>query len=281
MAPGVWFQQFNDIEKLGSNKSWIIFDDFVLVIDTGFPKGAEEALANIRQTTDKPIRFAVDTHYHADHSFGNGVFAKAGATIIGHDTARARLPGQEPRELQQDRREGSALRQVRRHRPATDVQQDDGHRRRQAARRTLLLRPGPHQGLHLDLPAQGEDPLHRRRLRERPLQLHGRRQPDDLAGMPPPGRQPGHETVCPGHGTFGKANEIIGNQTRYFTELRNQVTALVKAGKSLEETKKAVDIPFWKEWTKTNEYHAMFYQGIEVAYKEAGGKVPEKDEPKK
>jgi len=71
IADGVWFEQHNDIGKFGSNVSWIEFSDFVVVIDTSFPLGAEEAIRNIKATTNnKPIRYAILTHYHGDHSLG-------------------------------------------------------------------------------------------------------------------------------------------------------------------------------------------------------------------
>src|SRR5689334_1097350 len=89
IADGVWFEQHNDIGKFGSNVSWIEFSDYVLVIDTAFPLGAEESIRNIKATTNnKPIRYAVLTHYHGDHALGTGVFAKEGTTIVAHENAR-------------------------------------------------------------------------------------------------------------------------------------------------------------------------------------------------
>ena len=42
----------------------------------------------IRRTTDKPIRWVVNTHAHGDHYFGNSVFKREGAVFIAHrDTA--------------------------------------------------------------------------------------------------------------------------------------------------------------------------------------------------
>ncbi|HLF94796.1 MAG TPA: MBL fold metallo-hydrolase, partial [Planctomycetota bacterium] len=90
VADGVWFQNNTaDIGKYGSNIAWIEFSDYVVVIDTAFPLGAEAAIKNIKETTKgKPIKYAVVTHYHADHSFGSGAFAKEGATIVAHENAR-------------------------------------------------------------------------------------------------------------------------------------------------------------------------------------------------
>ena len=39
------------------NNGWIIFEDYVLVIDANFPAGAKLIINQIRGMTDKPIRF--------------------------------------------------------------------------------------------------------------------------------------------------------------------------------------------------------------------------------
>jgi len=59
-----------------------VFRDYVLVIDANYPWGARAILADLRKTTDRPIRFVFDTHYHADHAFGNSLYVDAGATIV-------------------------------------------------------------------------------------------------------------------------------------------------------------------------------------------------------
>src|SRR5205085_2866052 len=74
LAPGVYFWQGNGDLREPANCTWIIFKDYVLVIDANFPWGAREILPQIKRTTDKPIRFVFDTHYHSDHSFGNSIF---------------------------------------------------------------------------------------------------------------------------------------------------------------------------------------------------------------
>ena len=85
VAPGLFFQYHHE----ESNNAWLVTNDGVLVIDTRqHPRRAEELLAAIRKTTDKPIRWVVNTHAHGDHYFGNSVFKREGATFIAHrDTA--------------------------------------------------------------------------------------------------------------------------------------------------------------------------------------------------
>jgi cyclase len=66
------------------NNGWIVFEDYVLVIDANFPAGARQIVSRIRTLTDKPIRFALDTHHHGDHAYGNQVFVENGAVPIAH-----------------------------------------------------------------------------------------------------------------------------------------------------------------------------------------------------
>ena len=82
LAPGVFYWQGNRERQVQTNVGWVIFRDYVLVIDANFPWGAREILPAIRKTTDKPIRFVFDTHYHADHAYGNVVFSEIGATVV-------------------------------------------------------------------------------------------------------------------------------------------------------------------------------------------------------
>jgi len=69
-------------DSQAANCAWVVFRDYVLVIDANFPWGAREILSEIKRTTGKPIRFVFNTHYHADHTFGNGVFMTEGAAIV-------------------------------------------------------------------------------------------------------------------------------------------------------------------------------------------------------
>ena len=82
LAPGVYYYFGDEINQKSANCLWVIFKEYVLVVDANYPWGAEEILLEIRKTTDKPVRFVFNTHYHHDHTFGNSVFADAGAIIV-------------------------------------------------------------------------------------------------------------------------------------------------------------------------------------------------------
>lgn len=99
LAPGVFFWQGDRATRTQTNVGWIIFDNFVLVIDANFPWGARDILAEIRKTTSKPVRFVFDTHYHADHTYGNVVFAEAGATILSTEDCAEESRRKGPRDV--------------------------------------------------------------------------------------------------------------------------------------------------------------------------------------
>lgn len=66
-----------DGEEVG-NVGVAVFDRSVLVFDTHFtPEGGLSLLAAIRGITQKPVRYVVNSHWHADHTHGNQAFASA------------------------------------------------------------------------------------------------------------------------------------------------------------------------------------------------------------
>jgi len=83
LAPGVYFYE-GDIDKGYCNNGFVVFDDYVLVIDANFPSAARLVMAEVRKITDKPVRFAFDTHHHGDHAYGNQVWVDQGATAVAH-----------------------------------------------------------------------------------------------------------------------------------------------------------------------------------------------------
>jgi len=71
----------------GGNITLQVGKEGVLLVDTGLAPMSDQLLAAIRQVTDKPIRYIINTHVHADHTGGNEKIAKAGITITGGNVA--------------------------------------------------------------------------------------------------------------------------------------------------------------------------------------------------
>lgn len=81
------------------NTTVVIGSESVLVVDSCYlPSAAREDIAQIRQWTDKPVRYLVNTHWHYDHQLGNGAYADAfpGLAIVAHPDTRDQILGFNP-----------------------------------------------------------------------------------------------------------------------------------------------------------------------------------------
>jgi len=263
VAEGVWAEQHNDIGKYGSNVHWIEFSDFVVVIDTAFPLGAEEAIRNIKETTKgKPIKYAIVTHYHADHSFGTGAFAKEGATIVAHENARREYLERNVKNYNDTAAKDPAYARYSAYAPnLTFTDQfiiDDGKRRAEVyyfghAHTTgciFTFLPKEKIVFTGDACVNG------------PFNYMGDSDSESWIDVLTQVQTLGAETVVPGHGPVGKG-DLLQTQKQYFIELRAQVAKLVQEGKTLAEVKEAVDVPMWKKWTGETRMSAA---NIQVAY---------------
>ena len=92
------------------NAGFVIGDEGVLIFDTFFtPAALEELIGEIQALTRLPIKFAVNSHYHLDHTGGNQVLVARGVPIIAHDnvlkwqTTKNKRFLQTPEELQKRR----------------------------------------------------------------------------------------------------------------------------------------------------------------------------------
>jgi glyoxylase-like metal-dependent hydrolase (beta-lactamase superfamily II) len=247
VAPGVYFHE-GDPRRGHSNNGWIILDDYVLVIDGNYPSGANIVLPKIKDTTEKPIRFVFNTHHHADHAYGNQVWADTGATLVASAGVLDEMKRVETGYF------GNA----------------PGRWEKSAKTRPDVA------ASHLKPPSVlfpkdlfFEDSHHRVELRWFGV-AHTRG--DAMAWLPKEKilftgdvcvngpqnnvadgdigewiktlerlKQLGAEKVCPGHGPMG-GPEVLEDQQRYFIELQRQVKALFDARKSPAEVKAAAPL---------------------------------------
>lgn len=71
----------------GGNVAVQIGEDGILVVDTGGRDTRDQVLAAIRELSDKPIRWIVNTHADVDHTGGNETVSQAGMTVNGNPAA--------------------------------------------------------------------------------------------------------------------------------------------------------------------------------------------------
>ena len=67
----------------GGNITVQVGPEGVLIVDSGNGRLTDKVIAAIRTISDKPVRFVINTHVHADHVGGNEALSK-----IGHNAAR-------------------------------------------------------------------------------------------------------------------------------------------------------------------------------------------------
>ncbi len=69
------------------------------------------------------------------------------------------------------------------------------------------------------------------------------------------------EILAPGHGPLGKKADVALFRG-YLEDLRTQVLAAARAGKSLEETKKSVDLSKYKDWAGYEQMSQLNIEGV-------------------
>ncbi len=257
IAPGVFFR-YSDIRVPfdpatfgGSNNIWIVFEDYVAVYDANFPKEAGDVVAAIRKTTDKPIRYVLDSHHHGDHAYGNAVFAKEGATIIAQRLCADWLRTKGPEEFAQAGKGPAGRKDV----ANTFLKQpslifddklvlDDGKQRAEF----LFLG-------HAHTPGDAFLYLPKHKIlctgdacTNGPFNYMGHGDSASWIRVLDRAQQLDVKIVCPGHGPLGR-KDVLVKQQRYFIELRQQVQKGIDAGKDFDDILKSLDMPWHKEWT--------------------------------
>jgi glyoxylase-like metal-dependent hydrolase (beta-lactamase superfamily II) len=246
LAPGV-FTRIGDREaRQPANTSWIEFRQFVVVIEANTPWGIQAALPEIRKTTSKPIRYVFDTHYHWDHTQGNSVMADEGVTVVCSQDCASELAVKGKAEWDQmsKRTDAYSLAPYRLQQPSLVFGDfmaiDDGERRLE------LRRVGPAHTIGdavAFLPAEGILFTGDLCVNWRSGNNVGDRDADhprwvqvlnDLARWKV-------TTVVPGHGDVGTVDTLRA-QSAFLDDLWTQVAAGKKAGRSLEQLLKDVNL---------------------------------------
>src|SRR5437868_13472654 len=71
----------------GANSLVRVTPDGVILVDTKLTgeQNYNALLEQIKTVTDKPVKFVIVTHHHADHTGNIDRFLAAGAQVIGHE----------------------------------------------------------------------------------------------------------------------------------------------------------------------------------------------------
>ncbi len=99
VAPGVWFLE-GDAHAGDCNSILIEMQHYLVLVDPSYPGRTRTLMALIPQLSKKPVRYVFDTHAHGDHSYGNALWTKAGATTLAYAGVREEMSRYEPERWQ-------------------------------------------------------------------------------------------------------------------------------------------------------------------------------------
>jgi phosphoglycerate dehydrogenase-like enzyme/glyoxylase-like metal-dependent hydrolase (beta-lactamase superfamily II) len=277
VAPGVFFRysaigpEGSKIPFGGSNNIWIVFEDCVAVVDANFPKEAGDVIAAIKQTTDKPIRYVLDTHHHGDHSYGNAVFGQAGASVVAQTNCARLLRVNGPKEFAETGRGPTGRKDVAESSlKVPNVVFDDKLVLDDGKQRVEFLFFGH---AHTAGDAFAFLPKHKivctgDACVNGAFNFMGHSDSASWIRVLEKCQQLDVRLVLPGHGPpAGK--DLLETQKRYFVELRQHVRKGIQAGQDLPDIVKSIDMPWYKNWTTVTPSPA----NIEHVYDELTGRI--------
>lgn len=79
------------LEGQGGNMTLATAKKGAILVDSEFAPLHDKIKAAIAAVTQQPVKYLVDTHFHGDHTGGNELFAKDGATIVANIKVKTRL----------------------------------------------------------------------------------------------------------------------------------------------------------------------------------------------
>ena len=250
VAPGVFFRKAQTEPVFtGCNQGFVLFRDFVLVIDANFPGQAENTIASIRERTDKPIRFVFDTHYHGDHADGNMQYVKLGATVVAQERSQPLFQskgadGFEGAKKNRAGEYGALSYEIPSLFFTHKLVFDDGEQRVELLFFGHAHTAGdavawlPKHGILFtgDACVNGA------------FNYTGDSNTESWIGVLTKLQDLPIKVICPGHGEM-TGKELLDKQKRWFVDLREAIQKMIDNGKSLDEIKQMIDLPFYKEWT--------------------------------
>jgi cyclase len=73
------------------NTTVLVTNDGVVLVDDKFEIDHEGIMAQLKKITNQPVKYVINTHYHADHSGGNPKLQALGAQVVTSEAARAKM----------------------------------------------------------------------------------------------------------------------------------------------------------------------------------------------
>lgn len=289
------------------NVAFLVTDDGVLVIDSGGSiQSGKIIIQKIKETTQKPIKYLILTHYHRDHTSGIPAFPE-GIIIIAHQNVTTNILGFNKKkfdentqrlslEVEKESAELSQLKSVNN----SDISVKEEKLRKDEAqlqeyKDTKFTIPTQTYekektisfgGVTVQLIYPGGAHTNGNSLVYFP-QLKVMHTGDLLFNgtLPYIDFDAGSNTrnwidwmkklytwdlvkIIPGHGPVSD-KEVFKRQEDYLTHLRAAVTTAIKEGLTLEKMQETIQLPQYREW---KNYSRLLKMNIEMVYKEMTAK---------
>jgi cyclase len=207
---------------------------WAVVIDTlALPEETNAMRAFIEEDLGVPVRYVINTHYHADHSWGNCFFP--GATVVGHALSRKIMLEKGPASLESAKRTTPAFKPVKIVAPHLTF--DEGN---------LVLRVGKKNIILTHTPGHSRDGISALIEEDRvlfagdaflPLPYIVDGDPEDLINTIKKIGKMGLENIVQGHGDIvlrGEIDDAVKENLAYLAAIRKLVRAALKKRNPLD-----------------------------------------------
>jgi glyoxylase-like metal-dependent hydrolase (beta-lactamase superfamily II) len=201
---------------------------WAVVIDTlALPEETLEMRSYIEEELQVPVRYVINTHYHADHSWGNSMFP--GATILGHQRTRSLILDKGAASLEAARRQNPSFRQIKIVPPHLTFH--DGTLTLRIGKKNLILMPTPghsHDGISVLVE---EDRVLFAGDAFMPLPYIVDGNLDELAATIKMIGKLGLENIIQGHGDIvlrGEIEDAVKENLNYLSALRKAVKSALR-----------------------------------------------------
>jgi glyoxylase-like metal-dependent hydrolase (beta-lactamase superfamily II) len=79
------------LEGQGGNITVAVAKDGIIMVDGEYAPLHDKIKAAIAEVSNRPIKYLINTHFHADHTGGNEPFARDGVTVVSEASVKKRL----------------------------------------------------------------------------------------------------------------------------------------------------------------------------------------------
>lgn len=239
-----------DLYRFQNNFHFSVFlvtDDGVLVTDPINADAAAWLRDEIASRFDRPVRYVVYSHHHADHVSGGGVFKEAGATVIAHENAVDDLQSDNVPTAMPDITFSDAMTLTLGGRDIELKYLGRNH----SDNSIVLLFPDERVLFAVDF-------VNVRRLPYRDI---SRSFFPDYFDSYERLAELDFDVVAPGHGELGDKRDAL-DHGRYLRELHDRVQAGIDAGRTVDELKQSITMADYEDWSQYGEWLPLNIEGM-------------------